>query len=150
VHRVESTRYDWSFQPWPGRGHTLPTWDDEAARARTVVLPKWSRRRSLLALVPLLVVALTAAAVDRWFVHDGAARASPRIGLSGAAAPDPRIAAFSPRRWQRLPSDGDRERQDHSRERRQTEAPRQIWNGEADWLAGVWRSPGRQTFYLSH
>ena len=92
MHRIESTRYDWPFQPWPGRGNTLPAWDDEAAHAHAVVLPKWARRRSLFVLVPLLVVALTAAAVVRWFVHDGDAGASPPISLSGAASPDPRIA----------------------------------------------------------
>ncbi len=94
MHRVESARYDWPFQPWPGRGNTLGGWDDEAADTGTVVLRKWARRRSLLLLVPLLLVALAGAAAARWFVDDSHSGASPESSLGSPASPDQRLTAL--------------------------------------------------------
>jgi len=59
MSRIESTRENWPFQPWPARrGNTPYRWDDETAKPDTVVSRRASRTWLLLALVPILVVGL--------------------------------------------------------------------------------------------
>jgi len=94
MSRIESTRENWPFQPWPARrGNTLCRWEDEPARTGTVISRTAARRWLLFTLVPIFVLGLASITVAHWRT-DGGCGPSSEKSLGDSACPDQRLATL--------------------------------------------------------